>query len=104
MPLTRELLSREALCFLDTRSRGFVYDAAGVGQLRIEHEGFAHLALWSRPPAPFLSIESWTGHGDPDGFDGELSAHPSIRSLAPGAMARHAVRYGFTNLPTDAHL
>ena len=41
-----------------TRRRGF-------GRLRIEHDDFPHVALWSRPPAPFLCIESWTGHGDP---------------------------------------
>ena len=96
LALSRDLMAREALCFLESRSAGLTYEAAGFGRLRIEHEDFPHVALWSRPPSPFLCIESWTGHGDPEGFDGELRDKPSMRLLAPGASARHAARYTFT--------
>ena len=96
LPLTPELMSREALCFLDTRSSSFTYAAQDFGELRLAHENFDHLALWSRPPAPFLCLESWTGHGDPAGFSGDLADKPSMRILPPGATARHAARYDFT--------
>lgn len=96
LPLDADLLKREALCFLGLRSERMTYHADGLGRLHIAHENFPHLALWSRPPAPFLCIESWTGHGDPDDFAGELREKPSMRLLEPGDTARHAATYTFT--------
>lgn len=95
LAVTRDLMAREALCFLDLRSSGLTFEATGFGRLRIEHEDVPHVALWSRPPAPYLCVESWTGHGDPDGFEGELCEKPSMRLLQPGQSARHGVRYTF---------
>jgi galactose mutarotase-like enzyme len=95
LPLTPELFANEALCFLHMASRKLLYDS-GAGQgLLISMENFPHLALWARPPAPFLAIEAWTGHGDPEDFDGDLFEKPSTIALAPGAWGRHAVRYDF---------
>lgn len=95
LAVTRDLMAREALCFLDLRSSSLTCETPGFGRLRIAHENVPHIALWSRPPAPYLCIESWTGHGDPDGFDGELRDKPSMRLLPPGGSARHIVRYAF---------
>ena len=95
LAVTRDLMAREALCFLDIRSAHLTYEAPDFGRLRIEHENVPHIALWSRPPAPYLCIESWTGHGDPDGFEGDLRDKPSMRLLPPGGRARHVVRYAF---------
>jgi galactose mutarotase-like enzyme len=68
----------------------------GAGQgLLISLDHFPHVALWARPPAPFLAIEAWTGHGDPEHFDGDLFDKPSMIVLAPGTRGRHAVRYEF---------
>ena len=53
----------------------------------------AHIALWTREGAPFLSIESWTGHGDAPGYSGEFDARPSITLLPPGETRTHAARY-----------
>jgi galactose mutarotase-like enzyme len=110
--LTPDLFAQEALCFLDLANRTLLYDN-GAGQgLLISSENFPHVALWSRPPAPFLAIEAWTGHGDPENFDGDLFEKPSMIVLAPGARGRHAVRYAFladssqlgSNLQPLAHL
>ena len=95
LALSDAVLAQEALCFLGVRSRGLRYRAPDGSALRIEWDGFPHCAIWSRPPAPFVSIENWTGHGDPVGFTGELSEKPSMRLLAPGGIGRHAVRYTF---------
>ncbi len=95
--ITRDLLAQEALCFLDIASRGAVLDNGAGARLRVDLDGFPHLALWSRPPAPFLCIEAWSGHGDPVGFDGELTDKPSMRLLAPGATSRHTARFSFTD-------
>ena len=93
LALTPELMAQEALCFLDIASRGAVFDNGAGVRLRVELDDFPHLALWARPPAPFLCIEAWTGHGDPVGFVGELADKPSMRLLAPGATARHVARF-----------
>ncbi|RST85239.1 aldose 1-epimerase family protein [Aquibium carbonis] len=95
LALNDAVLAQEALCLLDVRSRSLRYAAPDGSALRIAWEDFAHCAIWSRPPAPFVSIESWTGHGDPVGFEGALSDKPSMRLLAPGETGRHAVRYTF---------
>jgi galactose mutarotase-like enzyme len=95
LQLGGDLFAREALCFLDARSAGLVFEGP-EGQLRIETQGFPHWVLWSRPGAPFLCLESWTGFGDPVGFSGELVAKPGMILLAPGASRRHLARYVFT--------
>lgn len=93
--LTPGLFAHEALCFLNLASRKLLYDN-GAGQgLLVTMQDFPHVALWARPPAPFVAIEAWTGHGDPENFDGDLFEKPSMIVLAPGARRRHAVRYEF---------
>lgn len=95
LPLSADLMAQEALCFLDIASRGATLDNGAGAALRVDLEDFPHLALWARPPAPYLSIEAWTGYGDPVGFDGDLAEKPSMRILAPGATARHSARFSF---------
>jgi len=93
LALTPELMAQEALCFLDIASRGAAFDNGAGLRLRVDLEDFPHLALWARPPAPFLCIEAWTGHGDPVGFAGEITEKPSMRTLAPGETAGHSARF-----------
>jgi galactose mutarotase-like enzyme len=89
LPLSPELFAAEALCFLDARSRSLAFQSADGPALVVKTEHFRHVALWSRPGAPFLSIESWSGYGDPDGYAGDLFDKPSMTILPPGATARH---------------
>jgi hypothetical protein len=93
LELSDALMADEALCFLNVRSRWVRLIAPDGAAIRVEMEDFPHVALWSRPGAPFLSIESWTGHGDPHDFAGDIGEKPSMRSLPPGAMARHEIRW-----------
>lgn len=93
LPLDDALFAREALCFLNVASRSLRFEQANGSALEMTLNDFPHLALWTRPPAPFLSLEAWTGYGDPVGFAGELQDKPSMRSLAPGQSARHAARF-----------
>lgn len=96
LALTPELFE-EALCFLDARSAGLEFVAQGGPSLRMELENFPHVALWSRKVdglgAPFLCLEAWTGHGDPENFSGDIFAKPSMRILTPGETARSAARF-----------
>ena len=89
-------LFEEALCFLDARSQGLEFTAPDTGaSLRMELENFPHIALWSRPGAGFLCLEAWTGHGDPEGFDGDIFAKPSMRRLFPGEFAASSARFAW---------
>lgn len=93
LPLTPALFAKEALCFLSAKSRSIRFEHQSGAAIIVETEDFPHFALWSRPGAPFLSIETWTGHGDPQDFAGSLFDKPGMRLLAPGAEARHAATY-----------
>ena len=97
LDLTPELFAAEALCFLDTRSRAFALEAPD-GRLRIEAPDFPHLILWNRMGGPFLAIESWTGMGDTEGFEGSFFERPSMIHLEPGASRQHHVRYDWQPL------
>jgi galactose mutarotase-like enzyme len=93
LDLTPNLFS-EALCFLHANSRGLEF-SSDEKVLRMTLDNFCHIALWTLPGAKFLCLEAWTGHGDPVGFDGELSAKPSMRLLEPGEKARHAATFSW---------
>jgi len=92
LPLDETVLAREALCFLDAAS-GWVRFVRPGGAIRMSAENFSHWALWSLPGAPFVSIEAWTGYGDPDGFAGDITEKPSMRFLEPGGQSLHRVEF-----------
>lgn len=91
LPLDPDLF-KEALVFLNARSRALRFAAPGGSAIAMMVEDFPHLAVWTKPTAPFVSLECWTGYADRAGFSGALSERESQRPLAPGAEARHAVR------------
>lgn len=96
LPLSHALLAREALCFLDARSRGLRFKHRSGAALDVALDDFPHIALWSRPPAPFLCIEAWTGRGDDVDAGGDIFDKPSMRLLEPGARARHSAKFSFS--------
>ena len=93
LALSDLLFTQDALCFLHCASRSLAFHDASGAAIVMEFPDFPHAALWTRPPAPFLCLEAWTGYSDPAGFAGNLSDKPSIRILAPGTRARHEARY-----------
>jgi len=95
LPIDDALFASEAACFLNLNSRSLSFRQADGAAIAMDFPGFSHAALWSRPGAPFLSLEAWTGYGDPVGFDGELSQKPSMRLLEPQAKARHEAAFRF---------
>ncbi|HEX8416583.1 MAG TPA: aldose 1-epimerase family protein [Methylobacterium sp.] len=90
LPLDPEIFT-EALVFLEARSRWVRFTGPDGAAIRLEARDFPHLAIWTKPTAPFLSLECWTGHADWAGFAGDLSERDSQRRLAPGARAEHGV-------------
>ena len=95
LPLTDALFAHDALCFLDCKSRSLAFIDASGASITMEYKSFQHAALWTRPHAPFLCLEAWTGYSDPDGFTGDLFDKPGMRVLQPGERARQEARYVF---------
>lgn len=95
LPLEPQMFRRDALCFLNLASRSLVFDNGEGARLSVALEDFPHVGFWTLPPAQYLCIEPWTGHGDPEEFRGDLQEKPSMRLLAPGARARHGAIFAF---------
>lgn len=91
LQLTEGLLAGTPLCFSDARSRSLRFENGVGGAIVVDVEDFPHFAIWTKAGAPYLSIEEWTSHADPEGFDGELFDKPFMRFLPAGQTARHAV-------------
>ncbi len=79
-----ECFTGRALCFLDDGDTGVRFGPEEGPSLRVLGNGFRHLALWSKPHAPFLSIEHWTAHGDHVDADCGLAERPGTTRLMPG--------------------
>lgn len=99
LPLEPEMFTRDALCFLNLASHSLVFDNGEGARLSVALDDFSHVGFWTLPPAPYLCIEPWTGHGDPEDFYGDLYEKPSMRILAPGAQARHGAIFAFEREP-----
>jgi len=95
LALSEALFSGDAVCFLDPASRSLRFEQSGGAAIEMDFHGFDHVALWTRPGAPFLCLEAWTGYSDPEGFTGDLFEKPSMRVLRAGERARHAATYKF---------
>ncbi len=95
LPVNDELYASDALCFLDCASHSLRLEQADGSAIEMARGDFLHMALWRRPPGPYLCLEAWTGYSDPVGFAGDLFEKPSMRVLAPGETARHAMAYRF---------
>lgn len=95
LPIDDAFFAQEAACFLALNSRSLAFRQSDGAAIAMDFPGFPHAALWSKPGAPFLCLEAWTGHGDPVDFQGELSQKPSMRALEPGAKARHEATFRF---------
>jgi galactose mutarotase-like enzyme len=94
LPLNPELFS-EALVFLAARSRSFAFRSPEGNRIVMSVRNFPHLAVWSRPTAPFLSLEAWSAHADWEDAEGDLVSRPSMIRLGPGASCSHAVTLGW---------
>lgn len=82
LTLDDALFARDALIFDAPASRGLVYRGGDLA-LRLAWD-FPHIAIWTRPGAPFLCLEPWQGHADPEGFQGDFLDKPGLAILSPG--------------------
>lgn len=87
LPLTRDLFAKDALCFLNIKSRAvsLVEKNSGHG-IRVSFPDFSSIAFWSTYPkeAPFVCIEAWNGSGYVKGEDNVLAHKNHVQKLLPG--------------------
>jgi galactose mutarotase-like enzyme len=95
LSLAPELFRQDALVFLNARSRSWQFVAPSGSAIEMRLRNFPHLAAWTKPGAPFLSLEAWTGHADPEGFAGDLVDKPSMILLPPDGRNQHRVELAF---------
>ncbi len=81
------LFDEDALIFDHLRSRTLRYSAPGSPVVELAWD-FPHFGLWSKPGAPFLCLEPWQGHADPEGFEGEFRHKPGVVALPPDESRR----------------
>jgi galactose mutarotase-like enzyme len=85
------LFESGALVLRNARSRSLRFVSPTGAALEYSADRFPHFAVWTKPSAPFICIEAWTGEPDLAGFQGDLLDRRSIRLLARGATARNSV-------------
>ncbi|MEH6728555.1 MAG: aldose 1-epimerase family protein, partial [Hyphomicrobiales bacterium] len=89
------VFAEDALCFLNARSDSLRLVSEDGSAIRAAVENLPHFAIWSKQGAPFVSVECWSGHGDPDGYSGNIFNKPSISVLNPSGVGTHTIRYSF---------
>ena len=92
LPIASALFEQGALVFADAESRLVTFTSPSGARLTIAADGFPHWALWTKPGAPFVSIEQWTGLPEWEDFKGELAERPSVILAKQGDRRRHSIR------------
>lgn len=88
-----DCFSGRALCFLGEGGLGVRFGTENGPGIRATGTGFRHLALWSKPGAPFLSIEHWTAHGEDVDANCDLAERREAIILMPGEEFRAGTVY-----------
>jgi galactose mutarotase-like enzyme len=82
LEVKRELFDDGALIFVEAGTRAW-YGFGGQRGVALSFPGFPYLGIWTRPGAPFLCIEPWTGLPAAPGQHA-LSARAGATMLEPG--------------------
>ncbi len=90
LPLSAESFSNGAMVFRNARSNALALSGAR-GTVHLTTQGFRHLAVWSKPNAPFICLEAWTAHADFEDFCEELAERGDMIMLAPGQSRHHSI-------------
>jgi len=78
------MFERDALIFLHPRSRHIRFGVPGQPGLEVAFPDMPQLGLWSKPGAPFLCIEPWSGHASPEAGPVEFLDKPGLSLIPPG--------------------
>jgi galactose mutarotase-like enzyme len=92
LALTPDLFDRDALVFLAPASRSLHYGPEKGRGLRVDFADMPQLGIWSKPGAPFVCVEPWSGYASPADFAGDIAEKPGMTSIAPGASRSFAMQ------------
>ena len=101
LDLNDDLFALDALCLIEPASRWLRFEGASGAAIEMTLRDFPHAALWTRPGAPFLCLEAWTGYSDPEGFTGDLFEKPGMRVAQPGETQRCVAAYSYLSPPSS---
>jgi galactose mutarotase-like enzyme len=83
--LLETTFAKDALIFKGYTPREYTLHRKDGATLSVSGSHFSHTALWSKPHAPFVCIEHWTGHADDTQSPTELSDKKSYKTLQNGS-------------------
>ena len=84
LALAPGLFDDDALVFLAPASRSLRYGPPAGRSLRVDFADMPQLGIWSKPGAPFVCLEPWSGYASPADFEGEFADKPGLTVLPPG--------------------
>lgn len=92
LTLDDQMFEQGALIFADADSPSATLTSPSGASLKIAVENFPHWAIWTKPGAPFVSIEQWTGLPEWEDQAGPLTERPSAILLEQGDRRRHSIK------------
>lgn len=81
--LNYSLFEKDALVFKHIKSNEISVLKSNNPYIKVNFEGFPFLGIWTKPNAPFICIEPWTGHADMYNATGNIFEKESIQTLEP---------------------
>lgn len=84
LALTPHLFDEDALIFLAPASRSLHYGPETGRGLTVDFEVMPQLGIWSKPAAPFVCLEPWSGYASPAEFSGDIADKPGMTAIEPG--------------------
>lgn len=77
------LFEKDALVFKKLKSNEITLQHNNEFVLKMSFEGFPYLGIWTKPNAPFLCIEPWSGLADNVNHNGDIFEKEGINLLQP---------------------
>ncbi|MFM2414564.1 MAG: hypothetical protein RI911_257 [Candidatus Parcubacteria bacterium] len=94
LSIAQHTFNNDALIFKNYNPKSWNLLRSDGKQVTIETRDFPHSALWSKPGAPFVCIERWTGHADTVHSPENILEKESVLRLKNGR-ALYAISYTF---------
>lgn len=82
------MFERDALIFLGLNSHRLQYGVPGRPGLDITFPGMPDLGIWTKPGAPYLCIEPWSGYATPEGDTRPFVEKPGLLHIPAGEERR----------------
>lgn len=82
--LNKDLFYKDALILKGIKSKKVALVSKNSGKiLSVEYDDFNDLGIWAKPAAPFVCIEPWLGHADPEKTSGDIKTKEGIITSMP---------------------